>query len=378
MYDDEIPVGKAKNLIGQKFGKLTVLYRVKTPNASKHAHWKCKCDCGTEIIVSATNLEEGHTTSCGCVKHTPPSNFIDLTNKKFNRLTVLYRNGTKNHEALWHCKCDCGNECDVIGKYITSGHTKSCGCLIKEKASQIHSIDMTGQKIGRLTVLYRVLEKTTSCGEIIWHCKCDCGNECDVHGSFLRDGTTSSCGCLKKEVSSQVHLIDLTGQKFGKLTVMYRTPDSTTSVKWHCKCDCGNECDVLGDNLKRYHTQSCGCDSSSFGEKYIRNLLNQLNITYETEKTFKTCYFPDTKQYARFDFYIKNKNYLIEFDGIQHFQATGGWSTEEHLIKTQKHDAIKNQWCKDNNIPLIRIPYIHLNNLCIEDLLLETTAFRVV
>ena len=376
MYDDEIPVGKAKDLTNKQFGKLTVLYRTKAPNDStKHAYWRCKCDCGKIIVVSSTNLQSGHTNSCGCLKHKTPSNFIDLTGKKFNRLTVLYQNGTKNHEALWHCKCDCGNECDAVGSKITSGHVQSCGCLIKEKASQIHTKDMTGQKIGRLTVLYQ--NSIRKHGEIVWHCKCDCGNECDVLGSYLRDGTTSSCGCYKKENSSKIHLIDLTGQRFGKLTVLYRDFTSEKGTKWHCKCDCGNECIVFGDNLKRGHTQSCGCETSSFGEKYIKNLLNQFNIEYATEQTFKTCYFPDTKQYARFDFYI-NQKYLLEFDGIQHFIATGGWSTEEHLEQTKKHDEFKNQWCKDNNIPLIRIPYTKLNTLCIEDLLLETTQFRVI
>ena len=71
-------------------------------------------------------------------------------------------------------------------------------------------------------------------------------------------------------------------------------------------------------------------------------------------------------------------NYLIEYDGIQHFYASGtDWNTEEKFQKTKEHDIYKNKWCKEHNIPLIRIPYTKLNTLCIEDLLLETTQFRV-
>jgi hypothetical protein len=51
--------------------------------------------------------------------------------------------------------------------------------------------------------------------------------------------------------------------------------------------------------------------------------------------------------------------------------------TEEKFKYTQEHDSFKNQWCKDNNIPLIRIPYTHLKDLCLEDLLLETSKYIV-
>ena len=76
-----------------------------------------------------------------------------------------------------------------------------------------------------------------------------------------------------------------------------------------------------------------------------------------------------------FDFLIEN-TYLIEYDGEQHYF---GWSYDiEDLKIQQQRDEYKNQWCKDNNIPLIRIPYTKLDTLCIEDLMLETTQFRVV
>lgn len=54
--------------------------------------------------------------------------------------------------------------------------------------------------------------------------------------------------------------VDLIGQKFGRLTVLHRIENTKYgSTRWHCKCDCGNECDVSGNNLRKGHTQSCGC-----------------------------------------------------------------------------------------------------------------------
>lgn len=74
-----------------------------------------------------------------------------------------------------------------------------------------------------------------------------------------------------------------------------------------------------------------------------------------------------------------NNSYLIEYDGSQHFVADNyKWNTAEKLEKTKEHDAFKNQWCKENNIPLIRIPYTHMKEIIIEDLKLETTTYKEV
>lgn len=78
----------------------------------------------------------------------------DLTNQKFNKLTVIkqtedYVKPNGKHEAQWLCKCDCGNKVVVVGHCLTSGHTKSCGCLQKEKASitqkKYNTYDLSGE-----------------------------------------------------------------------------------------------------------------------------------------------------------------------------------------------------------------------------------------
>lgn len=76
----------------------------------------------------------------------------------------------------------------------------------------------------------------------------------------------------------------------------------------------------------------------------------------------------------RFDFYIKNK-YIIEYDGKQHFQAIDFFGGEEEFYQRREHDLIKNKYCFDNNIPLIRIPYDAENIYTVDDLILETTRF---
>lgn len=100
--------------------------------------WKCKCDCGNELVVSGNNLKGNNTKSCGCVKRIP-HNYVDLTGKKFGRLTVCKR--IENHifpsgqtRTKYECLCDCGNTTTVISSDLRSGITQSCGCLAKEKS----------------------------------------------------------------------------------------------------------------------------------------------------------------------------------------------------------------------------------------------------
>lgn len=96
---------------------------------------------------------------------------------------------------------------------------------------------------------------------------------------------------------------------------------------------------------------SCSHNESK-GERAIRHYLESNNIGFIQEKWFRDC--RDRKP-LRFDFYIPDYNMCIEFDGDQHFYDKGDFSTS--LEYTQKHDEIKNKYCTDNNIKLLRIPY---------------------
>ena len=92
-------------------------------------------------------------------------------------------------------------------------------------------------------------------GKTYWRCRCECGEEVTVYSHSLKSGATKSCGCL-----GGGKLKDLTGQKFGRLTVLERTgSDERKNATWRCRCTCGNECIVTGHRLKSGETKSCGC-----------------------------------------------------------------------------------------------------------------------
>lgn len=120
---------------------------------------------------------------------------------------------------------------------------------------QANRRDLCGQRFGKLTVIRRV-EGTQSnrARADSWLCRCDCGNESVVLGSNLVRGHTKSCGCIK--------LNDLTGQHIGSLTVLGRSDKYATRGKrrvrlWECKCDCGAITYKATDTLMAGVESSC-------------------------------------------------------------------------------------------------------------------------
>lgn len=181
-----------EDLSGNYYEELKVLNFEELIN--HRSYWKCKCSCGKEIIVSSDNLKSGNTTSCGCkrsksnIKNIPYGTVFDnlkvikfdsikknksgkgiayyececlickshvivpgyklrngsakscptcarikdLREQRFGRLKVVKFAGIKNNVAFWECECDCGNHIVVRGRSLTTGNTRSCGCLNDE------------------------------------------------------------------------------------------------------------------------------------------------------------------------------------------------------------------------------------------------------
>ena len=300
----------------------------------------------------------------------------DLTGQTFNLLTVLRKTEKRqNNSVVWECQCECGNICEVTSSNLTKNRTKSCGCLNHKPVFK----DLSNQRFGKLVAIEPTYKKNNH-RSMIWKCKCDCGNIYEVAAENLLKGT-KSCGCYTSEWQKEwgkTRRYDLTNKKFGKLTALYIQEDNDKQRVWHCICECGNECNIEARYLLNGHTKSCGCLSISYGAYSIEQILKNNNIYFEKEKTFNTCKFDDTQYLARFDFFVENK-YIIEFDGIQHFEPRcfGGISEEEAqkaFEKVIKHDKYKNNWCKQNNIPLIRIPYWH-RNIQLKNLTIEESEF---
>ncbi len=119
---------KIRDLTGKRFGKLVV---TGLDHSARRSHWKCRCDCGNEIVACADVLQHGYKKSCGCAK------INDISGQRFGRLIAKKFVRVEKKCALWECECDCGNTAIIRENSLVSGGTRSCGCLAKEKAIEI-------------------------------------------------------------------------------------------------------------------------------------------------------------------------------------------------------------------------------------------------
>lgn len=169
---------------------------------------------------------------------------------KYGRLKILsYGKKGKSKTAL--CLCDCGKTKEVYLSNLRSKNTQSCGCIAKEKGKNFH--DITGEKFGKLTAISPTSKRDTS-KNVIWKCRCECGETIECSSSYLVRKYRKDCGCTKKKK------FNIQGKKFGLLTVMEPTDSKINSkTKWKCLCDCGEFSTPQYSNLVDGHTRSCGC-----------------------------------------------------------------------------------------------------------------------
>lgn len=298
----------------------------------------------------------------------------DLTGQKFGRLTVINKTKDDKNQTKWLCQCSCGNTTTVNTKSLTTGHTKSCGCLRKDTLSEMTYIDLTGQVFGKLTVIKRAEDYISPKGQhsTQWLCECDCGNELIVRGGNLTNGHTQSCGCFALKQASEKFTHNLLGQKFGRLLVIDREYNGKESAYWKCKCECGNTITVNGADLKNNHTKSCGCLRSG-GEYNIIQWLEKHNIKYESQKKFPYLVGINGGNLS-YDFYLPTYKILIEAQGQQHIMPKQLFGGEEQFQKQKEHDKRKRDYAEVNGYKLLEIWYYDYNN--IEEILSKELEVR--
>lgn len=289
---------------------------------------------------------------------------INLLNQKIGKLLVIEEtNKRKNKSIVWKCQCDCGNIEEFSTKELRSDGIIQCHQCGNSRKPQINLTEnIIGKKYNHLTVLEKS-EKRIG-GKIGYKCQCDCEKKTILYVSKtdLENNHTTSCGCARRkykidDIISNKQIIGYVGSKNNNGHYYYKV-----------KCLlCGREYEALGQTLEK--TIGCGCQKS-IGEFNIIQILQQNNIKY-----YKEYCFPNSL--LRFDFALLDKDNniyrLIEFDGEQHYEQNiknSGWNTYEKYQYTLKNDLKKNQIAKDNNIPLVRIPYWERDNITLK-LLLE-------
>lgn len=346
--------------------------------------YKCRCLCCGEYFY-VKNYSLKHNSHCLCKKCKRPK--IILDGKTFGKLKAL-RTFSKNNKSKTLCYCECGNYCIVPSYNLTHNRTHSCGCLIAEACRKTGSKEVF--KEGYITndwkLLKKIIKKNKKGEEIIyWECECLCCG--DIRTIKQKSIYKTLCKKKRKEIidtkkrweteryttKTPEYIEDYTGKVFGKLKVLgfcgflYHKK----AGYWLCECQCKNKtiCVVSGQNLKTGTTKSCGCLHSK-GELEIKFFLKNNHIKFVSQKTFSNC---KNINVLRFDFQIfyinSNKWFLCEYQGIQHYEPSS-FSNEkskekklQNLKQNQLKDNIKRQYCKNNNIELLEIPYWDFDNI---------------
>lgn len=216
---------------GQRFGRWTVLDRVAATPRGERKYF-CRCDCGTERYVLERSLKHGGSQSCGCLRkeRVHQATAYNLLGQTFGDLKVIGRSKKRTKMgAYWTCLCSCGYTCEATAAELVSGRKTHCGCMSTKNYA---SSDITGQRFGRLTAVCST-NKRDAKGFVIWHCRCDCGNEIDVSYNNLMYCGQQSCGCKKKEHDKALagYLTHVDGTSIDALKSRKIPKNNTTGVK---------------------------------------------------------------------------------------------------------------------------------------------------
>ncbi|WP_413440216.1 hypothetical protein [Synechococcus sp. MIT S1220] len=192
------------------------------------------------------------------------ANNKNFSGTKINRLTAILpsKNRTKDGRAQWVFKCECGKIVEVCRGSVTSGNTKSCGCLKTEKF-KAKAEDFKNVRIGSVVGIRRIEGKRR-----LWEWQCDCGKKDQGYGAAYRHRLkkNGSVGCrhCALERSAKARTKDYTGIRYGHLVAVERIefdPEKTPKeCLWVWDCDCGNTVERTPQIARGNQIDgSCGC-----------------------------------------------------------------------------------------------------------------------
>lgn len=271
---------------------------------------------------------------------------------------------------------ECGYEWTVLGNNINKTKWKGCPeCWSSSEESQIarligleksrkKELEITDKKLTRWASENDivVLEKKKQSLKLMCN---KCGDTWNTQTGHVFGGKGGCSVCLGSKYNISAFKEKLKELKRFDLKVISKEHSSYVKMKFVCmQEDCKHEWETRSTSVIK--GSGCPLCATSRGNRRIANTLRGLGIDYEIEKTFDAC---KNKNALPFDAYVESHNLLIEYDGVQHFEAVDFFGGKEHFEYRQVNDEIKNKFCEENGIELLRIPYWEFNN--IEDIIIE-------
>ena len=275
--------------------------------------------------------------------------------KQLNPNIIAIEDYIDSKTSILHkCLID-GYEWNARPSNILSG--RGCPKCSKEKQikQQIKDHNQYVNEILKINPNIEVLEKYSGANIPIFH-------KCKIHNvkwktiptSILRGSGCYKCGMersIKSKRKTHLQYVKEVKQLNCNIKVLDQYINDSTIILHKCLID-GHEWLAKPNNiLNGYGCPKC---NESKGEKQIASLLDSKYVAYERQKKFKDCCDINP---LPFDFYLPDYNMAIEYDGLQHFKPIKHFGGNKAFEYTFKHDKIKNEYCKNNGISLLRIPY---------------------
>lgn len=324
-----VPTCRSSVKVGDTYNDWTVIGK-----SDKSQHVKCQCVCGTIKDVAIYSLTHGTSTSCGCSFKKEQNNI--KVGDKFGDWTVI---GPGRSNIYVTCKCVCGKVKEVNKYTLVNGTSAGCGCT---KRGGQNIVDLTGQRFGSLTVIKKVEGSSSRTGDgtgnrdLRWVCLCDCGKYTIKRGNKLKAGISKQCEeCTRKQKGWK----DLTGMRFGRLTVLEYAGDKS----WFCRCDCGNTATVRTGCLLSGDTKSCRCLAGEYSSLMEIEWADYLKNTYGLELNSR-----DTRTVPgiELDIFEPSRRIAIEVNG-DYWHSTAHKANDLHFNKTRA--------CFENRVRLIHL-----------------------
>ena len=270
------------------------------------------------------------------------------------KFEITEYNGATDKPATIKC-CTCGQNIQVSKFLNFLAPNKAYGCknchgLWKEREKFLEEVkkywNITGTHVHGTHTYYHITckecghKKESTLGNLKCHLRCGC----ETNNKPGRTGEE-----FLKEANSYI--------SEGEYALVGKYVNQITPVLLRHSCGFIWKARPADYLRGRSFCPQCGRKQSK-GERYIENFLKEKNIPYEKEKELND----GRKKHQRFDFYLENDNHkiAIEFDGEQHFKETNFFKAS--LLEIQENDNRKNEYCKENNIQIFRLPYTLLKN----------------
>lgn len=282
-----------------------------------------------------------------------------MTGQRFGHLVVtkmLYGFG-KHGEAYCECVCDCGNT--IKRSSYDLRHNKrppNCGCKAQE-----YRLKAASSLRKDLTGVR--FGRLTVKAMIFEHgqstravCRCDCGANIEVIATYLTSGETTSCGCYHRDRTIETNTKDFTGITTPYGIRFIQREYQDAKGKWFWRCECFCGREFVALPAKLQSGHTTSCGCRRRSSR--EDLIT--TILQEQGIDYIPEYrFEDCKDAKAlpFDFYLPTDRVAIEYHGKQHYNPTDFFGGEHAYEIRARHDQIKRKYCAQNNIRLLELPY---------------------